>query len=383
MSKLTGKALDVELDKIVERFKDMLSKEPHSMVERFMTILSFQEPDRLPVLVQIHDHSARIAGMTVKDICTDPKKLLYAQVFAAVRYGFDTAATFADPYNYEAEALGAKMLFPEDSFPVILEPLIKEPSDLKKLKIPDFTKAGRCSYIIASTKLSMEKLGDFASTAAVATAPWSMAVQIRGFNNLIKDTRKNPEFAHKILDFCEDVIEAWINAQREAIGGAPAFPALADAFSCIPPISPQLVYDYVIPHTADIMKRLGPMMWSGGFPVQQIPNWEQFLEDVMTKTETMIPRITMLESDWLPPEKIKEMSNRLHKPWWFGVRAGIINKGTPKEIENHVRNLIKALCPGGGCVIFGDQVPRDTPPENVYALVRAIKTYGRFPISVD
>jgi hypothetical protein len=186
------------------------------------------------------------------------------KAFAAVKYGFDTAATFADPYNYEAEALGAKMLFPEDSFPVILEPLIKEPSDLKRLKIPDFTKAGRCPYVIASTKLSMEKLGDVAGTAAVATAPWSMAAQIRGFNNLIRDTRKNPEFAHKILDFCVDVIEAWITAQREAVGGAPAFPALADAFSCIPPKSSTGVRLRNPPHskhheetrTHDVVRRL-------------------------------------------------------------------------------------------------------------------------------
>ncbi|MFB0559805.1 MAG: uroporphyrinogen decarboxylase family protein [Candidatus Lokiarchaeia archaeon] len=353
------------------------------MAERFSQVLMFQEPDRLPVFMQIHDHSARVAGVTVKDICTDAKKMLYAQLYTAVKYKFDAPGTFADAYNYEAEALGAKMLFPEDSFPVILEPLIKEPKDLEKLDIPDFTKAGRGPYIIESTKLTLEKLGEYAFAVSVASAPWSMAVQIRGFNNLVRDTRKNPEFAHKILDFCVDVIEALVKTQQEALGGVAAFPALADAFSCIPPTSPQLVYDFVIPHTADIIKRLGPMMWAGGFPIEEVPDWEQIVEDVVVKTGSLVGMIVMLESDWLPPEKIKEISNRVRKPWFYGVRAGIISKWTPGQIESHVKNLIKVLAPGGGCTVFGDQVPRDTPPENVEALVNSIKKYGTYPISIE
>lgn len=382
MSKLTGKTLDNEIDKLAEQFKDMASKDPHSMAERFMSVVGFQEPDRLPVFMQIHDHAAKVAGITVKEMCTDIKKMLYAQLYTAVKYKFDTVSTFADAYNFEAEALGAKMLFPEDSFPVILEPLIKEPSDLKKLKIPDFTKAARGPYVIEGTKLMMEKMGDLGFAASVASAPWSMAVQIRGFNNLVRDTRKNPEFAHKILDFCVDVIEAFAKAQQEALGGAAGFAALADAFSCIPPTSPELVYNFVIPHTAEIIKRLGPMMWAGGFPIQKVPNWKQIMEDVVVKTGSLLGMVVMLESDWLPPEEIKEMSQRLHKPWFFGIRAGIISKGSPKEIENHVKNLIKVLAPGGGCAVFGDQVPRDTPPENVQTLVDSIKKYGKFPISI-
>nr|MDO8080257.1 uroporphyrinogen decarboxylase family protein [Candidatus Freyarchaeota archaeon] len=382
MAKLTEANIDVEIDKLVEQFTDMASKEPQSMMERFTKVMMFQEPDRLPVFMQIHDHAARVAGVTVRDICTNAKKMLYAQLFAAVKYKFDTPGFFADAYNYEAEALGAKMLFPEDSFPVILEPLVKEPKDLEKLDIPDFTKAGRGPYIIEGSKLCLEKLGKYGFAFLVASAPWSMAVQIRGFNNLVRDTRKNPEFAHKLLDFCNDVIEAFVKAQKEALGGVVAFPALADAFSCIPPTSPQLVYDYVIPHTAEIMKRLGPMMWAGGFPIMEIPDWEQIVEDVVVKTGSLVGMVVMLESDWLPPEKIKEISNRLKKPWFFGVRAGIISKWTPTEIEKHVKNLIKVLCPGGGCAVFGDQVPRDTPPENVQALVNSIKRYGKFPISI-
>ena len=110
-----------------------------------------------------------------------------------------------------------------------------------------------------------------------------MAVQIRGFNNLVKDTRRNPEFVHRLLDFCVDVIEAFVKTQQETLGTL-LFPILSDAFSCIPPTSPKIVYDYVFPHTAELIKRLGMVLWIGGYPVYELPGWEQIVEDTVTKT---------------------------------------------------------------------------------------------------
>ncbi|MFB0559807.1 MAG: uroporphyrinogen decarboxylase family protein [Candidatus Lokiarchaeia archaeon] len=381
MVKLTEENIDAEIDRLAEQFIEMVSKEPQSTTERLMKIIMFQEPDRMPAYMQIHDHAARVAGIPLREFCTDHKKAFYASLYSAIRYKYDIAVSLADAYNFEAEALGAKMLFPEDSFPVILESLIEEAGDLEKLDIPDFDKSGRGPYIVEGLKLNLEKLGQYGYPASIACAPWSLAVQIRGFNNLVRDTRKNPEFAHKILDFCVDVIEAFVKYQQESVG-LPLTLSMADAFSCIPPTSPQLVYDYVIPHTADIIKRFGMANWVGGYPIEEVPGWEQIFEDVIVKTGALMGAVMMLESDWLPPVKIKEMSNKLRKPWYFGVRAGIISKWTPEQIENHVKNLIKVLAPGGGCMVIGDQIPRDTPPENLQTFVNSIKKYGKYPISI-
>jgi uroporphyrinogen decarboxylase len=383
MVKLTEANIDAEIDRLAEQYKEILSKDPHSMAERFAQVMMFKEPDRMPVFMQIHDHAAKIAGIKLKGMCTDPKMALYAALYAGVKYELDAIFNAADAYNFEAEALGAKMLYPEDSFPVILEPLIKEPRDLEKVKIPDLSEAGRVPYLIEGNKLKLEKLGEVGGLPfAVGCAPWSLAVQLRGFNNLIKDVRKNPQFAHKLLDFCNDIIEDFIKTQKKEMGSESLFPVLADAFSCIPPTSPQLVYDYVIPHTADLIKKLGMAWWAGGYPIVEIPRWEQIVEDSVTKSGTFVGTIGMLESDWMPPEKIKQISNKLHKPWLFGTRAGLISGSTPSQIDNYVKKTIKILGPGGGCMVFGDQVPRDTPPENLQTFVNSIKKYGKYPISI-
>ncbi|MEX2707444.1 MAG: hypothetical protein Q6352_019655 [Candidatus Freyrarchaeum guaymaensis] len=79
MAKLTEENIDAEIDRLAEQFKEMASREPQTMLERFTKIMIFQEPDRLPVFMQIHDHSAEVAGVSVREICTDHKKMLYAQ----------------------------------------------------------------------------------------------------------------------------------------------------------------------------------------------------------------------------------------------------------------------------------------------------------------
>lgn len=90
----------------------------------------------------------------------------------------------------------------------------------------------------------------------------------------------------------------------------------------------------------------------------------------------------MLESDWLPPEKVKAMSLKLQKPFTYGIRTGIISSYTPQQIDDYVKKLAKVLLPGGGCTITCDQIPRDTPPENINAYVNAMRKYGTYPILI-
>ncbi|MEM3564804.1 MAG: uroporphyrinogen decarboxylase family protein [Candidatus Jordarchaeaceae archaeon] len=382
MSKFKNVNIDTEIDRLAEQFKDRISKEPQSFLERFTKIMFFQEPDRMPVSTTVHQFSARVAGITIRELCTDAKKMLYAQLYTAVKFNMDTVVNLSDLYNFEPEALGAKMYYPENSWPVILEPLIKEPKDLEKLEIPDFTKAGRGPYVLEGNRLYLEKLGNYGLLSIVANGPWTLAVQLRGFNSLVRDTRKNSAFVERLLDFCVDVIEAFIKTQREAAGVA-AVPNINDAFSCIPPASPQIVYDYVFPYAAELIKRLGMVLWVGGYPVCEIPQWKQIVDDSVTKTGTQMGFLIMLESDWLPVEKLKEMSNRLRIPFAFGVGSALISKGTPKEIENYIKSKIKILAPGGGCAVISDPIPVDTPAENFEAFINSIKRYGKYPIAIE
>ncbi|MBI3788525.1 MAG: hypothetical protein HY276_09775, partial [Ignavibacteriales bacterium] len=54
--------------------------------------------------------------------------------------------------------------------------------------------------------------------------------------------------------------------------------------------------------------------------------------------------------------------------------------GSVREVEEEAKTCIDAAAEGGGFILAtGDQCGRDTPDENLFALVEVAKTYGRYP----
>lgn len=53
--------------------------------------------------------------------------------------------------------------------------------------------------------------------------------------------------------------------------------------------------------------------------------------------------------------------------------------GTVADVTREAKACIDAAASGGGFILAtGDQCGRDTPDDNIFALVEAAKTYGRY-----
>ena len=56
---------------------------------------------------------------------------------------------------------------------------------------------------------------------------------------------------------------------------------------------------------------------------------------------------------------------------------------SPQEVENMVIDRIKVGAPNGGYILSTcDMITQETPVENVYALVKAAKKFGKYPITI-
>ncbi len=54
-------------------------------------------------------------------------------------------------------------------------------------------------------------------------------------------------------------------------------------------------------------------------------------------------------------------------------------RGTPKEVEEEALRCIEAAASGGGFILAtGDQCPRDTPDENIFALIETARKFGKY-----
>lgn len=63
--------------------------------------------------------------------------------------------------------------------------------------------------------------------------------------------------------------------------------------------------------------------------------------------------------------------------------SGPLTRGTPQEVEQEVKRLLREVAPGGGyCLGSGNSVPDYVPVENYLAMIEATHRYGRYPISI-
>ena len=60
-----------------------------------------------------------------------------------------------------------------------------------------------------------------------------------------------------------------------------------------------------------------------------------------------------------------------------------LTRGTPDEVREEVKGLIRDLAPGGGyCIGSSNSIPNYVPLENYKAMLEAAKTYGEYPIAI-
>jgi uroporphyrinogen decarboxylase len=66
------------------------------------------------------------------------------------------------------------------------------------------------------------------------------------------------------------------------------------------------------------------------------------------------------------------------------VDLNLLGMGTPDEVDCEVRALIRDVAPGGGYILTsGNSLAGYLKPENVIALVEAVREYGRYPLRTD
>ena len=378
-SKITEK----HLLSLAEQIRDEVSRQPLTPLERFTISNSFQEPDRVPIILQIHEHAARLAGLPVQRICQDPIAHVYCQLNALLEYGYDLPCSFADCYNIEVEALGAPLVYTGDRFGEVRQYIIKSPSDLDRLTMPDFTKAGRMPWTLEVNRLLKRYLGDIMGAYAAVTAPFSIAVNLRGYQQLMIDIVENRSFVHRLMDFCTRLSAGF--AQIQLQHGAMAT-SIIDAWASPPLVSLKLFDEFVLPYTARVIGMLAPTgaSWGGIWGCADVPEWKDLVYRVIAAGSTSV-RAFGLDLEKRPDISLGEYKALLRangRPMLCCVTAKLLGYGNNEEIERRVKEIMSQAAAGGGLILYGAMVPIETPPENIHAFVEAGKRFGSYPISV-
>lgn len=333
------------------------------------------------VAAQCNDHTASLAGIPFKRFYTDPYIFARTQLLVTEYYGLDAPNNTWDVYNIEAEAMGQKIVYHPDGIPDVdrTDPLIKSPSDLDRISIPDPYRSARMPWVHQLNRYYKEMTGRPAR--AFFCAPFSLAVNTRGYANLINDMDDDPAFAHKLFEFlCDKVLTPFIEAMRSEIGNPGALADGADAWASPPMITLDMMDEYVVRYTVRLRENLGEKVVTRG-------NWgdaksrdpKRFFAQ---KLKCSPGFLSVLDPDLfnIGPEIVRDFAEKNGAFVTAGVDAKLLGDGPIEAIVERIKHYIDALAREGRCAIYLNQIPAETPPEHIHAAVAACHTYGRFPI---
>jgi len=357
----------------------------------------FLQPERprVRVFAQMHDHAMFLAGVPARTFYWDARTFVDTIAEVAAYYDMDNLMAVADAYNFEIEGMGAKMIYSDNAMPTIdfRAPLVKGPEDLRRLKTPDFYRDGRLPYALDCIKFGIE-YGVYLSRFC---SPFSMAVGMRSYPLLIRDMRRQPEFAHELFTFIVDEVLVPYLKEHKAYCGITVTRGV-DAWACVPNLSVKDMKEWVVPYNQRLMAKgeeLGMAVSSnsGDYNEERPEKFDAGILhgsfDVEIASQQS-PMLFMGMGRWeeYPLEPVREYSARYRKqgiriPVTVGLNARLLRDGPVERIVSTAKRFIDTFARDHELSIFLANIPMDTPPAHVHAAVAAIHTYGRKPIAAD
>lgn len=203
--------------------------------------------DRIPAYIFTGACNAQLVGASVRELLQDHHVFLKAQIAAYERYQPDIMIMMWD-LNMDIEAMGNELRYLEQSMSVVTRIFLEERANLGSLKIPDPEKDGRLpGYLQACSEIKNVVID--APVSAVIVGPWTIAMGLRGANNLILDTRMDPEFVHQLMKISCEATRSFTEALTKIGVGI----GYSEAPASCNLISPKIYRDFVLPYHKELI----------------------------------------------------------------------------------------------------------------------------------
>ncbi len=337
-------------------------------LQRVLTTLGHQEPDRVPFFLLVTMHGAKELGLSIKEYFSKAENVVEGQLRLRAKYQHDCIYNFFYA-SLEVEAWGSEIIYRDDGPPNSGAPFIRNVDDIKNLEPPQVEKIPCLTKVLKATELLKESVGDDAPIIGVVVSPFSLPVMQMGFDRYIELMYERPDLFGKLMKINEKFCIEWANAQLKA--GATAICYLDPVSSTT--ISTKEMY---LKTGFEVAKRAiarinGPTathMASG----RCLP----IIGDI-AKTGTTIIGVSR-------QEKLDELKavcqNRLSI---LGNLNGIeMRRWSSEQAEAEVKKTISQAGSGGGFILSDNhgEIPWQVPDEVLMAISEAVHKWGQYPL---
>ncbi len=267
-----------------------------------------------------------------------------------------------------AEAMGCKLQVQPNHIAFVKNQLIKEQSDLDKIKVADPEQDGRLPLHLKAINLVKEKIGEDIPIFKYVPGPLTLTSILRGQSQFLMDLVRNPKFVYDILKPSTESSKRFAVATLEH--GADIV-VVADPIASSTVISPKTFDQFALSPIKEVLKAISEV---GGIPSLHICG----------KTSPILERMVdagarIIELDYqVDLASAKEKVGKKVCIEGNVDPVGVLLNGKPNDVKREARECIKKAAKGGGFILSsGCEVPLNVPFENVKAMVSAAKKYGQ------
>jgi uroporphyrinogen decarboxylase len=192
------------------------------------------------------------------------------------------------------------------------------------------------------------------SVAAVIGGPWTIAIGLRGANELIRDAIKDPDYVHELMDFCSQMSLRF----GEAVTPLRVGLSYSEAPASCSLISPKIYRTFIFPHHKRIVDHFKAKQVGVGLHVCGYA--DPILEDLVNTG------VTNLSVD-APTDLAKAVEVTKGKAVLIGnVNTNLFFSGSKEEMKEAIRSCLDIAGTGSGYILAsGCEVPGVAPPEKV------------------
>jgi uroporphyrinogen decarboxylase len=341
-------------------------------VERCRIVLEGGVPDRVPVGLLNFMPAAAMAGMTLREYCTDGTAMAEAHIAAWQRYGHDLI-DLENGVAALASAVGCTVDFEEDTSPPwVTAPALERIEDIDQLRPIDVETDGMLPEMVKATRLISERLGDGAFLLAEADqGPFSLATQILGAEEMLIATMEpgKEELVRQLLAYTTEQV---ITYGRALIDAGAHLTGMGDSIAGPDVCSPDVYRRFALPYERQVVETLAA---EGKTISLHICGNTALIADDMVESGS-----ALLAIDFKTDRDIIKNATRGRTAIMGTVDpSAVMTRGTPDEVRAAARADMHALAGGGGFILApGCALPYSAPEENIRALVETAQGEGRY-----
>jgi len=338
--------------------------------ERVLAALNLKRPDRVPLGSFATHVGGKIAGISVKEYATDGEKMAIGQRALFEKAGFDLLFPFSHVGMY-AEGWGSKVRYMEaEVAPSISEYFLKEAEDWKRVVPFKPEEVPGVQVVVKAIRLLKEWLGDQAFVLGVMFSPLTSATHVAPLGTVLKHVIRQQDLLSTGLEVITESLIRQAAAYEEA-GADGIFLAITRATKEI--VTEKQYENVARKWDEKLLNRIHVPV------IAHICGRDPMLDMVVD-----FPNVKAL--NWW--DRGTSTSLREAKGKWGSrtcLAAGIdqtrtILMGSPEDVEKEAKDAMEQAAEGGGFILFsGCDLPISTPLENLQAMSKSAKQYGKYP----